>query len=114
MPDRAGNSRKVASNLRISIEPMLGVFLFPCGGPGLIWNLVALDHAAYMGSGPPLGDPMQIEVRGGQWSIRRVEAAQIAIEDLKPQISLEVIEGIAGVSGSSPGAAPRRTCDGEH
>jgi hypothetical protein len=30
--------------------------------------------------------------------------AQIAIEDLKPQISLEVIEQIAGVSGSSPGA----------
>lgn len=29
--------------------------------------------------------------------------AQMAIEDLKPQISLEVIEGIAGVSGSSPG-----------
>ena len=28
----------------------------------------------------PLGDPMQIEVRGGQWSIRRNEAAQIAVE----------------------------------
>jgi Fe2+ transport system protein FeoA len=28
----------------------------------------------------PLGDPLQIEVRGGQWSIRRNEAAQIAIE----------------------------------
>lgn len=28
----------------------------------------------------PLGDPLQIEVRGGQWSIRRAEAAQIAIE----------------------------------
>jgi ferrous iron transport protein A len=27
----------------------------------------------------PLGDPMQIEVRGGQWSIRRDEAAQIEI-----------------------------------
>ena len=27
----------------------------------------------------PLGDPIQIEVRGGQWSIRRVEAAQIAV-----------------------------------
>ncbi len=27
----------------------------------------------------PLGDPLQIEVRGGQWSIRRAEAAQIAI-----------------------------------
>ena len=28
----------------------------------------------------PLGDPIQIEVRGGQWSIRRGEAAQIAVE----------------------------------
>lgn len=28
----------------------------------------------------PLGDPLQIEVRGGQWSIRRSEAAQIAVE----------------------------------
>jgi ferrous iron transport protein A len=28
----------------------------------------------------PLGDPMQIEVRGGQWSIRRNEAAQIAVD----------------------------------
>lgn len=30
----------------------------------------------------PLGDPLQIEVRGGQWSIRRVEAAQIAIDEV--------------------------------
>ncbi len=28
----------------------------------------------------PLGDPIQIEVRGGQWSIRRGEAAQIGVE----------------------------------
>lgn len=28
----------------------------------------------------PLGDPLQIEVRGGQWSIRRAEAAQIQVE----------------------------------
>jgi Fe2+ transport system protein FeoA len=27
----------------------------------------------------PLGDPLQIEVRGGHWSIRRAEAAQIEI-----------------------------------
>ena len=27
----------------------------------------------------PLGDPLQIEVRGGQWSIRRVEAAGIEV-----------------------------------
>jgi ferrous iron transport protein A len=28
----------------------------------------------------PLGDPLRIEVRGGQWSIRRSEAAQITVE----------------------------------
>ncbi|HWO26145.1 MAG TPA: FeoA family protein [Kofleriaceae bacterium] len=28
----------------------------------------------------PLGDPLRIEVRGGQWSIRRAEAAQISVE----------------------------------
>ncbi len=28
----------------------------------------------------PLGDPLQIEVRGGQWSIRREEAAQIEVD----------------------------------
>jgi ferrous iron transport protein A len=28
----------------------------------------------------PLGDPLRIEVRGGQWSMRRAEAAQIAVE----------------------------------
>ena len=29
----------------------------------------------------PLGDPLQVEVRGGQWSIRRTEAAQIAVDE---------------------------------
>lgn len=28
----------------------------------------------------PLGDPLQIEVRGGQWSLRRAEAAQIELD----------------------------------
>ena len=28
----------------------------------------------------PFGDPLRIEVRGGQWSIRRDEAAQIEVE----------------------------------
>jgi ferrous iron transport protein A len=28
----------------------------------------------------PLGDPLRIEVRGGQWSLRRNEAAHIAVE----------------------------------
>jgi len=27
----------------------------------------------------PLGDPLRIEIRGGQWSIRRNEAAQISV-----------------------------------
>jgi ferrous iron transport protein A len=27
----------------------------------------------------PLGDPVRIEVRGGQWSIRKREAAQIRV-----------------------------------
>jgi Fe2+ transport system protein FeoA len=27
----------------------------------------------------PFGDPLQIEVRHGQWSMRRTEAAQIAV-----------------------------------
>lgn len=28
----------------------------------------------------PLGDPLWIEVRGGQWSIRHAEAAQIQVD----------------------------------
>ena len=28
----------------------------------------------------PLGDPIQIEVRNGQWSIRRAEAAGIVVD----------------------------------
>jgi Fe2+ transport system protein FeoA len=28
----------------------------------------------------PLGDPLRIEVRGGQWSLRRSEAEQIAVD----------------------------------
>jgi len=28
----------------------------------------------------PLGDPLRIEVRGGEWSMRRAEAAQIAVD----------------------------------
>jgi Fe2+ transport system protein FeoA len=31
----------------------------------------------------PLGDPLQIEVRGGQWSIRRDEAAQIMVGEVR-------------------------------
>ena len=28
----------------------------------------------------PFGDPLSIEIRGGQWSIRKNEAAQIAVD----------------------------------
>jgi ferrous iron transport protein A len=31
----------------------------------------------------PLGDPLRIEVRGGQWSIRRAEAAEIEVAALR-------------------------------
>ena len=30
----------------------------------------------------PLGDPLQIEVRSSRWSIRRIEAEQIAVTDV--------------------------------
>lgn len=39
--------------------------------PGIVVRVVTVA---------PLGDPIQIEVRGGQWSIRRGEAAQIAVD----------------------------------
>jgi ferrous iron transport protein A len=32
----------------------------------------------------PLGDPLRIEVRGGQWSLRRSEAAQIEVDPVTP------------------------------
>jgi Fe2+ transport system protein FeoA len=35
----------------------------------------------------PLGDPLRIEVRGGQWSIRRNEAAQIEVEPVAVRAS---------------------------
>ena len=38
--------------------------------PGVVVRVVAVA---------PLGDPLQIEVRNGQWSIRRSEAAQIEV-----------------------------------
>ncbi|MCX5745056.1 MAG: FeoA family protein [Proteobacteria bacterium] len=30
----------------------------------------------------PLGDPWQIEVRGGRWSLRRAEAEQLVVVDV--------------------------------
>jgi Fe2+ transport system protein FeoA len=40
----------------------------------------------------PLGDPLRIEVRGGQWSIRRDEAAQIAVEPLRAAEPLPAVD----------------------
>jgi Fe2+ transport system protein FeoA len=37
----------------------------------------------------PLGDPLRISVRGGEWSIRKSEAAQIAIDE--PRRHLPVV-----------------------
>jgi Fe2+ transport system protein FeoA len=40
----------------------------------------------------PLGDPLRIEVRGGQWSIRRAEAAQILVDaEAKPAIAAKAL-----------------------
>src|SRR4051812_36671053 len=44
----------------------------------------------------PLGDPLRIEVRGGQWSIRRAEAAQIEVDAVT-----------AGARGALGGGAAR-------
>ena len=41
-------------------------------------GLVPGTHVAVI-SVAPLGDPLQIEVRGTRWSIRRAEAAQITV-----------------------------------
>src|SRR5580765_3954878 len=48
----------------------------------------------------PLGDPLRIEVRHGQWSIRRAEAAQIGIERLDPERALAqvALQPLAAVS----------------
>ncbi|HEY5925811.1 MAG TPA: FeoA family protein [Kofleriaceae bacterium] len=38
----------------------------------------------------PLGDPLRIEIRGGQWSIRRAEAAQIGVDPAGKSASADV------------------------
>jgi ferrous iron transport protein A len=35
----------------------------------------------------PFGDPLRIEVRGGQWSLRRAEAAQIEVDPIGARAS---------------------------
>lgn len=51
----------------------------------------------------PFGDPLQIEVRGGQWSIRRAEAAQIEIEGAAMSATTAK-STTAGTSGSGSGS----------
>ena len=54
----------------------------------------------------PLGDPIQIEVRGGQWSIRRSEAAQIFIAR---DSAVDTDATIEGAPAPSSLAAPATT-----
>jgi Fe2+ transport system protein FeoA len=51
----------------------------------------------------PFGDPLQIEVRGGQWSIRRAEAAQIEIE-----ASADIKSGSGSATARIAATADRR------
>lgn len=39
----------------------------------------------------PLGDPLQISVRYGQWSLRRKEAAQIAVDAIGIDAGVPVV-----------------------
>lgn len=50
----------------------------------------------------PLGDPLRIEIRGGQWSIRRAEAAQIQVaEPARAQAAKRAAE-VAALPGDPP------------
>lgn len=49
----------------------------------------------------PLGDPLQIEVRHGQWSIRKAEAAQI---DVDPIASIETATVAAQAAAVASGS----------
>ncbi len=53
----------------------------------------------------PLGDPIQIEVRGGQWSIRRAEAAQIPIDDATSSSAASASSPSSGSDASTGSAA---------
>ena len=51
----------------------------------------------------PFGDPLRIEVRAGQWSIRRDEAAQIEVEPLAARVSQPAAAlEVASASPSAP------------
>lgn len=75
----------------------------------------------------PLGDPLRIEIRGGQWSIRRAEAAQIEVVEVataragaraQPDASekthpadrpLRLTARVAGMADQAPGVPSPRT-----
>ncbi|MEO6775117.1 MAG: FeoA family protein [Kofleriaceae bacterium] len=48
----------------------------------------------------PLGDPLRIEVRHGQWSIRKAEAAQITVEPLHAGAKVVVAQAVPLASRS--------------
>ena len=54
----------------------------------------------------PLGDPLRIEVRHGQWSIRRAEAAQIEIEPLEVSAPVAASAATAAAATVDALAAP--------
>lgn len=49
----------------------------------------------------PFGDPLRIEIRGGQWSIRRAEAAEIEVETARVRVKQSIGE-IAVVASPAP------------
>jgi ferrous iron transport protein A len=49
----------------------------------------------------PFGDPLRIEVRGGQWSIRRAEAAQIVVATVPARVK-QTVGDVAVVASTAP------------
>jgi len=49
----------------------------------------------------PLGDPLRIEVRHGQWSIRKAEAAQIDVEPIARGATVKIATQAAPLASRS-------------
>jgi ferrous iron transport protein A len=49
----------------------------------------------------PLGDPLRIEVRHGQWSIRKAEAAQIDVEPIARGATAKIATQAAPLASGS-------------
>ncbi|MCW1922133.1 type I secretion C-terminal target domain-containing protein [Luteolibacter arcticus] len=72
----------------------------PAGQAGAVISILP-----YADSTPEFNETVYFEIAGSSgYLLGSAMSAQIVIEDLKPQISLEVIEGIAGVAGDARGA----------